>query len=305
MTAASAWQILMAATLMVAALDFALTLREPAIACERSLPQSLPLGVYTRVAFRVRNPARRRVTVRAYDHYPGSFEATGLPQTFTVASGAWTEVRYRLRPEERGEHHFGRVQMQIRSLLGLWNRNQYAGDAETVRVYPNFAAVSKYALLATEERLSQIGVLKQRRRGQGSEFHQLREYRKGDPLRQVDWRASARMRKLISREYQDERDQRVVFLLDCGRRMRARDAELSHFDQALNAMLLLAYVALRKGDSVGVATFGGESRWQAPAKGQLTLNRILNLLYDLSLRRWSPTFGAQPWTCLPGRPSVP
>jgi len=159
-----------------------------------------------------------------------------------------------------------------------------------VRVYPNFAAVSKYALLATEERLSQIGVLKQRRRGQGSEFHQLREYRQGDALRQVDWRASARVHKLISREYQDERDQRVVFLLDCGRRMRARDAELSHFDQALNAVLLLAYVALRKGDSVGVGTFGGEDRWQAPAKGQITLNRILNLLYDLQPQTVVPDY---------------
>jgi uncharacterized protein (DUF58 family) len=186
-----------------------------------------------------------------------------------------------VRPEERGEHRFGRIQLRVRSFLGLWERNHLAGEPALVRVYPNFAAVSKYALFAMEQRLSRIGVLKQRRRGEGSEFHQLREYRRGDPLRQVDWRATARLRKLISREYQDERDQTVVFLLDCGRRMRTRDAELSHFDQALNAVLLLAYVALRKGDSVGVGTFGGDERWQAPAKGHETLTRILNMLYDL------------------------
>ena len=288
--APGAWQILLATTFMLATLDFAITLREPRVAADRELPQSLPLGVYTPIAFRVRNSGNRRLAVQAYDHYPATFEATGLPQTFAVEPKGWTEIRYRLRPDERGEHRFGRVQVQTRSLLGFWNRNHYAGTAESVRVYPNFAAVSKYALLATEQRLGQIGVLRQRRRGEGSEFHQLREYRKGDALRQVDWRASARMHKLISREYQDERDQRVVFLLDCGRRMRARDAELSHFDQALNAMLLLAYVALRKGDSVGVSTFGGEDRWQAPAKGQLTLNRLLNLLYDLQPQTQVPDF---------------
>jgi uncharacterized protein (DUF58 family) len=287
---ADLWQVLLAASLSIAAADFALALREPALTSRRDLPQSLPLGVYTRASFRVSNAGRRRLAVEACDHFPPAFEATGLPQSFTVQPGGWTEVRYRLRPEERGEHRFGRIQLQVRSPMGLWRRNQFADEPATVRVYPNFAAVSKYALLATEERLSQIGVLKQRRRGQGSEFHQLREYRQGDALRQVDWRASARVHKLISREYQDERDQRVVFLLDCGRRMRARDAELSHFDQALNAVLLLAYVALRKGDSVGVATFGGEDRWQAPAKGQITLNRILNLLYDLQPQTVVPDY---------------
>jgi uncharacterized protein (DUF58 family) len=284
------WQTLLAVSLSTAAVDFALALREPALTSRRDLSQSLPLGVYTRASFRVSNAGRRRLAVDAYDHFPQAFEATGLPQSFTVQPGGWTKIHYRLRPEERGEHRFGRIQLQVRSPLGLWRRNEFAGEVATVRVYPNFAAVTKYALLATEERLNQIGILKQRRRGQGSEFHQLREYRQGDALRQVDWRASARVHKLISREYQDERDQRVVFLLDCGRRMRARDAELSHFDQALNAVLLLAYVALRKGDSVGVATFGGEDRWQAPAKGQITLNRILNLLYDLQPQTVVPDY---------------
>jgi uncharacterized protein (DUF58 family) len=102
----------------------------------------------------------------------------------------------------------------------------------------------------------------------------------------VDWKASARSRKLISREYQDERDQQVVFLLDCGRRMKPVDeldgAELGHFDQALNALFLLSYVALKQGDAVGVATFAEERpRTVAPHKSLATLERLFQKLFDV------------------------
>ena len=163
-----------------------------------------------------------------------------------------------------------------------------------MKVYPNFAAVAKYALLATDQRLSQLGVLKKRRRGEGLEFHQLREYRVGDASRQVDWKATSRMRKLISREYQDERDQQVFFLLDCGRRMRALELEggdgLSHFDHALNAVLLLSYVALRQGDAVGLLSFAGDRRFLRPRKSVATVNRLLNELYDLDATPRAPDY---------------
>ena len=92
-----------------------------------------------------------------------------------------------------------------------------------MRIYPNFRALAKYTLLATDNRLSQIGVLQVRRRGEGLEFHQLREYREGDAQRAIDWKATARTQRLISREYEDEKDQRVLLVIDCGRRMAAKD----------------------------------------------------------------------------------
>jgi uncharacterized protein (DUF58 family) len=148
-------------------------------------------------------------------------------------------------------------------------------------VFPNFAAVASYALLAIDNRLSQIGILQRRRRGEGLEFHQLREYRRGDSLRQVDWKATARSGKLISREYQDERDQQIFFLIDCGRRMNAQDDALSHFDHTLNAVLLLTYVAVRQGDAVGLLTMGGTPRFLAPRKSAGALNAVLNTVFDL------------------------
>ena len=107
------------------------------------------------------------------------------------------------------------------------------------------------------------------------------EYRRGDSLRQIDWRATSRLRKLISREYQEERDQQIIFLLDCGRRMRTKDGALSHFDHTLNAVLLLSYVALKQGDAVGFMAFGGPQRWLKPVKGAHQVNTLLNQVYDL------------------------
>jgi uncharacterized protein (DUF58 family) len=124
-------------------------------------------------------------------------------------------------------------------------------------------------------------VLQVRRRGEGTEFHQLREYRQGDPQRAVDWKATARTARLIAREYEEEKDQRVLLVIDCGRRMASKDDELSHFDHTLNAALLLAHVALRQGDAVGMLTMGGAQRYLEPRKSIGAVHAMLNRVYDL------------------------
>lgn len=275
------WAGWMGLVVLAAAADALGLAWEVPLAVERRVAGSLSLGVFSTVTLRVYNGARRACAVDITDHAPAAMETRGLPRRLRVAPGGWTAVDYQCRPRVRGEHVFAMVQLKKASPLGLWQGTRRVGHESVVRVYPDFAALGPYALYALDQKLSVFGALKRRRRGEGSEFHQLREFRQGDALRQIDWRATARTRRLISREYQDERDQTLLFLLDCGRRMRTRDGALSHFDQALNAMLLMSYVALRKGDAVGVASFGGEARWLAPRKGGATLTLLLNTLYDL------------------------
>ena len=257
---------------------------------ERELPASLAIAAVTRVRLRIHGHRTRPMRLRLFDHFPDDFVCDEFPADVQTEPGRFVDVRYRVVPQSRGQHEFGQAQCLVSSPLGLWWRRLRLATPQSVRVYPNFAEVNKYAILAAEQRLGNIGVVQRRRRGEGSEFHQLREYTEGDPLARIDWRASARTRKLISREYQDERDQTVVFLLDCGRRMRAKDGPYSHFDQALNALLLLTYVALRKGDSVGVATFSGDDRWLKPRKGRDMLNAVLNQLYDLQPSASTPDY---------------
>ena len=285
-----AWQGALALLCGFLLIDLLIGLASPPPRVRRIVASSLPLGVEATVTLRIDNRRPATLRARVYDHHPPQMHTSDLPQSLTLAARRWSELHYRITPTRRGDCQFPCTQLRYQSPLGLWWRDRRIGNSDTVRVYPNFATVAKYTLLASADRAQQMGIRKRRRRGQGSEFHQLREFRDGDSLRQVDWRATARLQKLISREYQDERDQNIVMLLDCGRRMRSQDVELSHFDHALNAMLLLSYVALRQGDAVGVATFGGSQRWLKPIRGQGMLNNLLNAVYDLEPAAEAPDY---------------
>jgi uncharacterized protein (DUF58 family) len=291
-----AWQLAgaaLAATLAADALAVWRLIAPPEL--RRTVAQSLPVGEWHKVQVRI-SGTRTRLRGVLQDAHPDRFESEGLPLSFRVPAGGWVELGYRVRPLARGDHTFGRADVRIDSPLLLWQRVLTCGAQTPVRVYPDFAKITQYTLFATDHRLSQIGVLLRRRRGEGLDFQQLREYRQGDSSRQIDWKASARQRKLISREYQDERDQRIVFMLDCGQRMRAFEAgegsdALSHFDHTLNALLLLAYVALRQGDAVGVLTFAhARPRYLAPRKSVAAVSQLLNGLYDIEPSLATPDY---------------
>ena len=271
---------------LAAGVDLVLNLLPRRLEGSRDVPGSLALGQWREVRILLRNPSAFPLTVAGFDHHPADFESRGLPFQQRLGARSVLELTYQVRPRARGPRLFGAIQVRATGGLGLWTRTLRLGAPQPVKVFPDFAAVARYELLATDQRLSLLGILKRPRRGEGMDFHQLREFREGDTLRQVDWKASARSRKLISREYQDERDQQVVFLLDCGRRMKAQDllegTALGHFDQALNALFLLGYVALKQGDAVGVATFAEDRpRAVAPHKGLATLERLFQSLFDL------------------------
>jgi uncharacterized protein (DUF58 family) len=256
-------------------------LPKPRISAERQVANILPVGVWSPVTVQLHNPQQQPLTAIVFDHYPQPADYRGLPRLVTLAGGGHAELKYRIRPLERGELQFGPLQLVLFSPLNLWRINQHLALPQSVRIYPNFANIARFALLAHTNRVAAMGIHQRRRRGEGQNFFQLREYRESDNLRQIDWKATARHRKLISKEYQDERDQPVMFLLDCSRRMRTRDSTLSHFDHALNAMILLSYVALRQGDAVGVHSFGGPGRRLAARKGHAMLNSVINTVYDL------------------------
>jgi uncharacterized protein (DUF58 family) len=284
------WLGLAGALLLLALADGLLVLRAVPPEVTRRVAHALALGSERPIELCVTNPGARRARLVLFDHAPPDFACTELPLALDVPPASEAVQRYSVRPLSRGDHAFGGCEMRVGSPLGLWQRRVLAGQPSRVKVYPNFQAVTRYALLATDHRLSQIGVLKRRRRGVGLEFQNLREYREGDAQRQVDWKASSRMGRLISREYQDERDQQIVLLLDCGRRMAAQDDALSHLDHVLNAALLLAYVGLRQGDAVGLATLAGAPRWFAPRKSLATVNALLNQVYALEPTLQAPDF---------------
>ncbi|HEY9102835.1 DUF58 domain-containing protein [Chitinimonas sp.] len=285
-----AWWLLGGTLLLVALLDAARAARRPALRLERQLAGVWPVGCWGEVVLTLHLDAGRPLKLALFDDYPTSWELEGLPWQTRLAAGHFVRQHYRLKPNERGDYHFGQAQLRLASPLQLWQRTLRLGEPQQIRVFPDFSKLLGHTLTATDRRTPQLGLLRKRRRGEGTEFRQLREYRQGDSLRAIDWKASARQLKPISREYQEERDQQVVFLLDGGRRMLARDDGTSHYDHALNALLSLAWVAQKQGDAVGVLTFAGENRWLAPQKGRTGLDRLLSGLYDLQPSETAPDY---------------
>lgn len=247
----------------------------------RTMATSFSLGKSATVRIDIANPEPRTVDLEVHDHVPPTMTAEDLPRQVRVPANQGLSLTYRVKALERGLQCFPAIGYRRRSPLRLWWRLRVAQEKDEVRVYPDFKAVAHYALMARDNRLNELGIHKAQRRGEGKDFHQLRDYRVGDTLKQVDWKATSRLQRAITREYQDERDQQVMFVLDHGRRMHSRDGDLSHLDHALNAVLLLSYVALRQGDAVGFLTFGRNTRFIPPRKGPGHVNAILNAVYDL------------------------
>jgi uncharacterized protein (DUF58 family) len=256
--------------------------RQSAPVLTRRLPAAFAIGASRPVELAIATQGKGSWTCALYDHADASLLTEGLPMQLTLSPGKRVESTYTAVPTRRGEVTFAPADVRVRSRWGFCELLERLGGTESRRVYPDFNQVARYAWLAGDRRLQEIGVKTYQQRGQGTDFKQLAEYRVGDSVRHIDWRATLRVGKPIVREFQDERDQCVMLLVDCGRRMRADDRDdhfgTSHFDQVLNAVMLLSYVALTQGDAVGALTFGtpaGQGRSFAPRKGAHALNALM------------------------------
>jgi len=265
---------------LFAGLD-ALLARRPLVSVARFSPSVLSIGKPNVVTLEVRSLSRRKLSVQVAEDLWDTAESADLPLRLDLPARGLVTARYRVVPSKRGAHAIGDTHVRYLSPLSLWIR-QVNVDAETrVKVYPDVQAVRAYELMARQDR-DPSALRASRKRGGESEFERLREYRRGDEFRSIDWRATARRQKLISREYQLESNQNVLFLLDAGRLMTARAEDLSLFDHALNATLMLSHVAARGGDRVGLLAFADEIKSYAPPTGGAGAARhIIQAGYDL------------------------
>jgi len=289
--AATSWVAAVGLLLFTIALlgDYRLTRHawaESAPSMTRVVPAALAVGVRRDVVLIIDGVGRKPWQVAIYDHSDPSLQTDGLPTTLLIGAGKRISYTYQVTPTRRGQVSFAPADVRVRSRFGLCELLEKLGDAGTRRVYPDFGQVARYAWLAGDRRLAEIGIKTFQRRGAGTDFQQLAEYRVGDPVRWIDWKATLRFGKPIVREFQDARDQCVMLLVDCGRRMRADDRQSrfgnTHFDQVLNAVMLLSYVALKQGDEVGAMTFGTPAEAAKsfpPRKGIQALNLLMGELY--------------------------
>jgi len=262
--------------------------RRSPLTLTRQLPHAFAVGAPVSVSIRIANPGITPRQGQYFELTDPSLEVPSMPVRFSVGPGEFETLQFELTPTARGMKSFAAGQILLRSSLGLLDWNLRIGQEESRRVFPDFKRQAAFAWIATERRLKEMGVKSIRRRGAGTDFDQLVEYHAGDPIRHIDWKATLKHQRPIVRAFQDDRDQSVMFLLDCGRRMRADDTQAgigaSHFDQSLDALMLLAFVALSSGDAVGAMTFGtppGMEKRFAPRKGRQTLNALMAELGDV------------------------
>ena len=247
---------------------------------QRSLPGRFALGSPAPVTLSFSHSLTRPLALELIDGLPPAAEAPSFPWHGILPPRESATLTYHLHFTERGPQTLAPAHLLASSRLGLWQRALRIGDPSETRCYPNYEPIVRYALLAMANRQDQMGIVKRRRSGATLDFHQLREYQDGDILSRVDWKATSRRGTLISRDYEEQRNQTLLLVPDCGRRMRAMDGELTQFDHCLNAMVLMGFIALRQGDELGVVGFGGVHRWLKPIRGQAAMPKLLNHLYD-------------------------
>ncbi|MEM8864625.1 MAG: DUF58 domain-containing protein [Planctomycetota bacterium] len=267
--------------LLVVGIDLLSLARQESFSVERSVGLIASLGKMHPVELTVTNRSGRRQPVWVRDATPEGM--TAQPDEFCVVLSPLSRsvLRYQLRPQRRGEFFLDHAYLRVASRWGFWQRQLAEPCQSRVNVYPDMKQLGEYAILARTNRLSQMGLRRTRRIGQDNEFERLRDYTLDDNYKHIDWRSTARRNKLTVRDFQANQSQRIVFLVDCGRMMTGEAAGMSLLDHALNAMLMMAYVALQKSDQVGLMCFSdGIHSFTPPKGGREQMNHLLHAAYN-------------------------
>lgn len=227
-------------------------------AAKRIIAERLSNGDINKVALQITNRMRFDVRMEIIDELPVQFQKRDFTLKHSFKPGQQKNIAYTIRPTERGEYHFGDIIIYVQSLLGLLMRRHDIESAATIDVFPSFMQLRKYELMSQTTIQSENGNKRMRKIGHSMEFEQIKEYVRGDDIRTVNWKATARKTSLMVNNYTDEKSQQVYCIIDKGRLMKMPFEGLSLLDHAINSTLVLSNVCLQKQDKVGLFTFANK-----------------------------------------------
>lgn len=284
-------------------MDAILSASKGDIALERVLVETVGLGESVEGEYHLRarwlaiGPPGRwfsRIHLALHDAFPrGVKRDSPIAPRLTIPARTETVLRFTLTGTERGRFPLGPVAIRVDGPLGLVQRTIRYSLADSITVTPSIAGVRHYRLLSLQHRMRDMGVRTIRRRGDGTSFANLREYVSGDDPRHIEWKASARRQKLITREFTVEQGQTMIIAIDAGRMMTQMAGSLPRFEHALSAALVLADVAIHSGDHVGAIVFDDEVRaFVPPARGAPALRNIRDALVPLTATMAEPDYAA-------------
>jgi len=256
--------------------------------CEREVSEVMEIAARSQVSILVTNPTKLPLAISVKDEPPLDFEWETpdkrpdqiLPLISAhLPPGTQVRLRYSVTPLHRGEFKFGEVHLRLSTpLMFVWLPLRF-NLTQTVRVLPNLVQARKYALLMRKVRMREQGFRPIPLRGAGTEFSSLRDYLPDDDPRWIDWNATARRAKLVSKEFELERGQNIVAVLDSGRVMATRLDRLTKLDYAVNAAAFVLYIAQQLNDRIGLMAFADKIRyWLPPSKSFRQWSAILETL---------------------------
>ena len=247
---------------------------------QRIVPERFSNGDENKVKISIRNNYRFPVSLMIIDELPVQFQIRGFRIKLKVKEGESLETVYSLRPVERGEYFFNDVNAFTRSPLKLVTRRIIQPSHQMVKVLPSFLTLRQYEIKAHASNLAEAGSKRMRKLGHSLEFEQIKEYVRGDDIRTIHWKATARKGQLMVNNYTDERSQQVYCLIDKGRVMKMPFEGMTLLDYAINATLILSSVALIKQDKAGIVTFADQIGNILPADRKAgQMSQVLETLY--------------------------
>lgn len=273
-------KVLLALFLLILLTEIVLLYWRRGIQARRTCSDRFSNGDDNVVRVHIDNSFPYKVKVEVIDEIPFVFQRRDICFKATVDAKDSTTIEYKLKPKERGVYGFGNIRTFTTVGLGMVSRRFTTKAKRDVKVYPSYLMLRQYELLAMSNNLQELGIKKIRRVGHNTDFEQIKEYVQGDDYRTINWKASARRHALMVNVYQDERSQNIYNVIDRGRVMQQAFDGMTLFDYAINASLVLSYVAIRKDDKAGLITFDERFETFVPASKQSgQMEMLMDSLY--------------------------
>ena len=271
--------------------DIVALFKVSAISAERILPEKFSNSDENLVKVKINNRYGFKLNIEVIDEIPVQFQKRDFLKKLVLPAHKSSDFEYFLKPFQRGEYVFGNLNIFISSILKLAKRRYVFNKDQMVKVYPSFIQMKKLDFLALDQKINLQGIKRIRRIGHTMEFEQIKEYVRGDDVRTINWKATAKHGDLMVNQFQDERSQPVYSVIDCGRMMKMPFNGLSLLDYAINSSLAFSNVALKKKDKVGLLTFSNKIDHILKASSKLNqLHKIMEGLYNVNTRFFDSDF---------------
>jgi uncharacterized protein (DUF58 family) len=278
------------ALLLGALLDSTIVFRNGEISAVRKCPDYVSQGISQEIEILLQNKGSQSRRVKVRDQTPLPWEPAPVLKD-VIPGRSLLKLRYRVTPPERGVYKFGDIHVRVEGPLGLAARPIRAPVSEEVKVFPRLQPLRYPDLVSYRRTSRQWGLMRARWRGEGREFEALREYVEGDDPRKIHWKATARLDRPIVQEFQPEKNQNVIMVLDAGRLMCALSEGKTKLDHALDSSVQLAHAALAGGDQPGVLAFADQViSFVAPKRSPEQLQMILEATVSLKPRLVEPQY---------------